>query len=162
MNKLKLWYRGLKEREQRFVLIGAIGLGVLILVGGVLLPLQAAVSTAVKRSEARREDLEWMRANAPEVRAGAAQLLRQTGEPPVVVVDRTGHESGLAGSFRGTQPSGTTGVRVQLEAAPFDQLIEWLSSLEQRHGLAIEAITIDRTAQPGIVNASVTLNQPKH
>jgi type II secretory pathway component PulM len=51
---------------------------------------------------------------------------------------------------------------VQLEAAPFDTLIEWLATLEQRHGLRIEAITIDRTAKPGLVNASVTLNQSQH
>jgi type II secretory pathway component PulM len=51
---------------------------------------------------------------------------------------------------------------VQLEGASFDAMIEWLGTLDLRYGLAIESITIDRTAQPGIVNASVTLNQPAH
>jgi general secretion pathway protein M len=162
VNKLRAWYDGLKERERRFVLYGGIGLGVVVLVLGILMPLESAVSNATSRSQERREDLEWMRVNAPTVRAGAAQLLLDTGEPPVVLVDRVGQEAGLASSFRGSQPSGSTGVRVQLEAAPFDTLIEWLATLEQRHGLRIEAITIDRTAKPGLVNASVTLNQSQH
>jgi len=161
MNRLRAWYNGLKERERRFVLFGGIGLAVAVLAFGVLLPLQSAVSTALNRNQTRREDLAWMRVNAPTVRSGAAQVLPDTGEPPVVLVDRVGQEAGLASSFRGSQPSGTTGVRVQLEAAPFDTLIQWLAMLEQHHGLSIESITIDRTAKQGLVNASVTLNQPK-
>jgi general secretion pathway protein M len=162
MNKLNRWYAGLTERERRIVVIGAATLGVLVLVLGVLLPLHAAVSSAVERTESRRQDLEWMRIHAQEVREGAVQLRRDMGEAPVVLVDRVGHESGLASSLRGTAPAGASGVRVQLEEAPFDTLIQWLATLEQRYGLAIESITIDRTAQAGVVNASVTLNQAQH
>jgi general secretion pathway protein M len=158
MNKIRAWYAGLEERERRFVIVGALGVSLLILIVGILMPLQAAVSTAVARSETKREDLAWMQANAPAVRAAGA-LPSDTGEAPVVMVDRIGRELGLASSLRGTQPNGT-GVRVQLEAAPFDTLITWLATLEQREGLAIESITVDRAARPGVVNASVTFTQP--
>jgi general secretion pathway protein M len=161
MNTLRQWYLGLKERERRIVTIGAAALAVLLLGGGVLLPLESAVSSAVSRRDSKLEDLAWMQAHAPEVRAAGAVLPRNTGEPPVVLVDRVGHEAGLADSLRGTQPSGATGVRVQLEAAPFDTLVIWLATLEQRYGLSTESITVDRTARPGLVNASVTFNQPR-
>ncbi len=158
--KLKAWHAGLQEREQRIVAIGAAALGVLLLIGGILLPLQSAVSTAVKRAETRREDLTWMRVNAPEIQAGAAALVSDTGEPPVVLVDRVGREAGLGAALRGTQPSGA-GVRVQLEAAPFDTLSSWLATLDQRYGLAIDSITVDRAARPGVVNANVTFAAPR-
>jgi len=161
MNKLRAWYAALSAREQRTVLVGAVVLGILVVVGGLLMPLQAAVSAAAQRIESRRADLEWMRRNAPEVRAGTLQLAPQTGEPPVVLVDRVGRETGIGSAFRGTQPSGANGVRVQLEAAPFDTMVQWLAALEQRHGLVIESVTVERAAKPGIVNASVTLTQPK-
>ncbi len=118
------------------------------------MPLQSAVSTAVKRNETKREDLSWMRVNAPEIRAAGSRLAADTGEAPVVLVDRVAREQGLASSLRGTQPSGT-GVRVQLEAAPFDTLVAWLAKLDENYGLAIESITVDRAAKPGIVNASI-------
>ena len=159
--KLRTWYAGLQERERRFVLLGAVGVAVLLLVGGLLLPLQSAVSKAVDRRDARSADLAWMQANAPVLRSAGDRLPPDTSEAPVVLVDRVGHESGIAASFRGTQPSGTTGVRVQLEAAPFDTMVAWLATLEQRYGLAIESITIDRAAKPGAVKASVTFNQPQ-
>jgi general secretion pathway protein M len=161
MNKLKAWYARLAEREQRFVLIGAVGVAILVLFGGLLLPLQTAVSRAVERRDTRSADLAWMRVNAPELQAAGDQLPADSSEPPVVLVDRVGHEAGIAEAFRGTQPSGTAGVRVQLEAAPFDTLVVWIATLEQHYGLAIESITIDRAAKPGAVNASVTFNQPK-
>ncbi len=95
---------------------------------------------AVKRAAAKREDLAWMRVNAPEIQGAGAALLNDTGEAPVVIVDRVGREAGLGSALRGTQPSGN-GVRVQLEAAPFDTLVTWLATLDQRYGLAIESIT---------------------
>jgi general secretion pathway protein M len=160
MNKLQSWYSGLQEREQRMVAIGGIVVAFLILVMGILVPLQSAVSTAVSRNETKRDDLEWMQLNAPEVRAAGDQLPANTGEAPVVLVDRVGREAGLASALRGTQPSGT-GVRVQLEAAPFDTMITWLTTLDERYGLAIESITVDRAVRPGAVNANITFAQSR-
>jgi general secretion pathway protein M len=124
------------------------------------MPLQSGVSSAVKRNETKRADLAWMRVNAPEVRAAGNQLPSDTGEAPVVLVDRVGREAGLASALRGTQPNGT-GVRVQLESAPFDTLVTWLATLDERYGLAIETITVDRAARPGVVNATITFTQPQ-
>ena len=162
MNKLRAWYAGLQPREQRVVAVGAVVVAVLILVLGILLPLQSAVSGAARRNDSKREDLAWMQVNAAEIRA-ARQIgcLRTTGEAPVVIVDRAGREAGLADALRGTQPNGT-GVRVQLEGAPFDAMVAWLATLDERYGLAIESITVDRTAKPGLVNASITFSQPQH
>jgi general secretion pathway protein M len=162
MNKLKAWYASLQQRDQRVVAVGAVVLALIILVGGILLPLQSAVSSAIKGSETRREDLAWMRVNAPEIAARGGDLLADTGEAPVVLVDRVGREVGLASSLRGTQPNATGGVRVQLEAAPFDTVVTWLDTLDRHYGLAIESITVDRTPTPGLVNASISFSQPRH
>ena len=160
MNKLRAWYATLQQREQRIVTIGAIALGVIVLVGGIIMPLQSAVSRAVQENETKRADLAWMRVNAPEVRAAGNQVAADTGEAPVVLVDRVGREAGLSSALRGTQPS-ATGVRVQLEAAPFDTMLGWLDTLDRRYGLSVDSITVDRTAAPGLVNASITFSQPR-
>jgi general secretion pathway protein M len=161
MNKLRAWYAGLSQREQRVVAIGGILLALIVLIAGILMPLQTAVSSAAKGIETRREDLAWMRVNAPEVRALGGQLPADTGEAPVVLVDRVGREAGLASALRGTQPNASGGVRVQLESAPFDTLVTWLDSLDRRYGLAIESITVDRTPAPGMVNASISFSSPR-
>jgi general secretion pathway protein M len=159
--KLRAWYSGLQPRERRMVAGGGAALAVLVLIGGVLLPLQSAETAAVERAEARRADLAWMQVNAAEIQSGAATLFKDTGEPPVVVVDRVGREAGLGPALKGSQPSGS-GVRVQLEAAPFDTLITWISTLDRRYGIAIDSITVDRAARPGLVNANITFAATRH
>jgi general secretion pathway protein M len=161
MNTLRTWFNGLQQREQRVVAIGAVVLALIVLVGGILMPLQSAVSTAVRANANKREDLAWMRMNAPEIRAAGFGLPADTGEAPVVLVDRVGREAGLSSALRGTQPN-ATGVRVQLEAAPFDTMIVWLDTLDTRYGYALESITVDRGTAPGMVNASVTFTKPRH
>lgn len=158
--KLKARYDALQPREQRVVAGGALTLAVLVLVLGVILPLHSAVSDAVKRADSRREDYAWMQVNAAEVQSGSGAIYNNTGEAPMVVVDRVGREAGLGSALKGTQPSGS-GVRVQLEAAPFDTLVTWLATLDQRYGLAIDSITVDRAARPGIVNANITFAAPR-
>ncbi len=159
MNALRSWYLGLKDRERKAVLIGGTAVAALILFGGILLPLHASVAKARDQLQTQREDLLWMQQNAPEIQAAAGTFAQAGNESPIVLVDRTGREAGLSQALRGTQPSGNSGVRVTLEAAPFDALVNWLAVLEQRHGVAIESITIDRAAKPGRVNVSVSLTQ---
>ena len=67
--------------------------------------------SAAARNETKREDLAWMQENAAEIRAAGVQLPADTGEAPVVLVDRIGREAGLGSALRGTQPSGSGGTR---------------------------------------------------
>jgi type II secretory pathway component PulM len=87
----------------------------------------------------------------------AAGAAAGSGESLVVLVDRTGREAGLGGALRDQSPSGDQGLRLRLEAAPFDVLVVWLASLQQQYGVKVDAATIDATAAPGLVNASLTL-----
>jgi general secretion pathway protein M len=153
MNKLVAWYAGLQEREQRVLVIGGVTVAVLILVFGLLMPLQGTVSGLNRRNAIKREDLAWMQVNQAEI--GSTVVPEDRGEAPMVLVDRTAGEAGLTDALRGTAPSGN-GVRVQLEAAAFDAMVRWLAELDEKHGLAIESMTLDRTARPGLVNASIT------
>ena len=161
MNALRTWYAGLQDRERQFVALGSVGVLVMVLIFGVFLPLHAAVSSARKSNETKRTDLAWMQHNAPEVRAAEGRFAADSGEPAMVLVDRLGRELGLADALRGTAPNGA-GVRVQLESAPFDLMVAWLAALDERYGLAVESITVDRAAKPGVVNANITLAQSHH
>jgi general secretion pathway protein M len=151
MNKLVAWYAGLQEREQRALIIGGVTVAVMILLFGLLLPLQGALSSLNRKNATKREDLAWMQLHQQEI--STAVLPPDTGEAPMVVVDRTAGEFGLKDS--GTAPAGN-GARVHFDAAPFDAMVPWLAKLDENYGLAIESITLDRTAQPGLVNASIT------
>ena len=109
------WYAGLQEREQRMVRHRR-SRARLAASGG--RHIAAAAIGRVDRAETRGHQARGSGLDARE-RAGdpgrRRTLFNDTGEAPVVIVDRVGREAGLGSALQGTQPSGN-GVRVQLEA----------------------------------------------
>jgi general secretion pathway protein M len=157
-DQLRDWLAGLAPRERNLV-YAAGGLAIIALLYFVLvLPITTMAAKRAARVEQKTADLAWMRQVAPQVAAtAAAGAAAGSGESLVVLVDRTGREAGLGGALRDQSPSGDQGLRLRLEAASFDVLVVWLASLQQQHGVKVEAATIDATATPGLVNASLTL-----
>ena len=159
-DRLRPWFTGLSQRE-RMLVLGAGGVAVIALLYlALVLPVQTFANRREERVERKSADLAWMRQVAPAVTAAAASGGTKggaTGESLVVLVDRTAREAGLGGSLRDQSPDGESGLRLRLEAAAFDTLIEWLGQLQQHHGVSIEAANFDATGNPGLVNASLTL-----
>jgi len=150
--------RSLSARDRRTLLIGGVIAGVLFIIA-VLMPLDRSVSRLHARVSQKQADLVWMRSAAPEV-AAAGPVRSASGESLIVIVDQSAREAGLGGALAGSQPSGSGGLNVQLEKAPFDALIGWLARLSQQNGVQIESATIDTAGQPGTVNASLVLKSP--
>lgn len=156
---MKLSLDTMSEREQRLVKIGAAA-AVLILIFGVLLPLDSSVSRARARVTQKQADLVWMRGVAPYVAAlTPVHQPGSGGESLLVVVDRSVREAGMEKALAGTEPSGPGTIQVRLEKAPFDAMVGWLSRLSQQNGLSVDGATIDSTGSPGLVNAAIVLRQ---
>ncbi len=146
----------LSERERRMVIIGAIAL-VLILVIGVVLPLNASVAKAQDRVARKQADLAWMQSAAPELAAaGPAADQPQSQESLLITVDRTAREAGLAKSLTSSEPAGT-GLRIRLEKASFDIMVGWLARLSDQSGIRVESASIDKSGDAGVVNAGLVL-----
>ncbi|MCE3285750.1 MAG: hypothetical protein K0R70_2006 [Steroidobacteraceae bacterium] len=158
LDALREWLANLSVRERNLVYgagaLAAIALLYLVLV----LPFTTTTSKMASRVEQKSADLAWMRSQAPHAMAAAGMTQSRSGESLVVVVDRTAREAGLGTALRDQSPSGNAGLRLRLEAAPFDTLVTWLANLQQQHGVGIEAATID-AAGPGLVNATLSLTQ---
>jgi type II secretory pathway component PulM len=155
---MKFSFDTMSEREQKLVKIGGIG-AVLILIFGVLIPLDDSVAKARARITQKQADLVWMRGVAPTIAASGPVHQGGSGESLIVVVERSAQESGLEKSLAGSDPSGPGGIQVRMEKASFDAMIGWLSRLSQQNGIGVDGASIDTTGSPGIVNAAVVLKQ---
>lgn len=152
------WLANLAPRERQLVYLAAGLAAVALLYFAIVMPLNGMSARGAARVEKKAADLAWMQQVAPQVMAaGAAGSASASNESLVVLVDRTGREAGLGNSVRDQSPSGEHGLRLRLEGAQFDVLIAWLASLQQQHGVTVEAATIDAASGPGLVNASLTL-----
>jgi general secretion pathway protein M len=146
----------LAPRERRMLLFGALALAV-ILIFGMLIPLDRSVAHTQQRLAKKRADLSWMQTVAPQIAvlppAGTAN-----GESLLVIVDRSARESGLASALSGSEPGGPGSLSVRLEKAPFDALVGWLARLGQQSGVTVESAIIEKAGSPGLVNASIVLH----
>jgi len=147
----------MNERERRMVMFGGIA-AVLLLLVGVVLPLDRSVARAHDRIEKKQEDLRWMQAVGPELAsAGPAIAQPATQESMLVIVDRAAREAGLGSALTNSEPSGTGGLRVRLEKAPFGLIIGWVARLSDQHGISVESANMDGAGEPGVVNAGLVL-----
>jgi len=155
---MSISFQTMSERERRMVIIGAVA-AVIIIIVGVLLPLNNSVGKAHERIARKQADLSWMRAVGPELQAAGpvTQQRPSSQESLLVVVDRAARESGLGSALTSSEPSGPGRLRVRLEKAPFDQMIGWLGRISDQHGITVESATVDNAGAPGIVNAGLVL-----
>ena len=153
---MKFSYDTMTPREQQLVKYGGIG-AVLVLIFGVLLPLDSSVSKARSRVNQKQTDLVWMRGVAPVLAQAPAH--QGNGESLIVIVDRSARESGLGSALAGSEPNGPGSINVRLEKASFDAMVGWLSRLSQQNGISVDGANIDTAGAPGVVNAALVLHQ---
>jgi general secretion pathway protein M len=162
MNALQARFQALNPRERAIVIGGGCVVVLALLYFLLLSPFYSAIDARGRRVAAKQADLAWLQGSLAEVQSLAAsqpQAAGPTGESLVVLIDRTAREAGLGTSLTGQTPAGDTGIRVRLETAPFDSIVQWLGALQQQYGVSIESATIDRTPAQGVVNATLTLQR---
>lgn len=142
-------YDALGRREQRLAIVALAVLGS-VLAYSLATTVLDSRNDAVERYAARLADLDWMRRNearaaqAADDGAGAASSQSQLSNINAAAKD-------FSLSLRSLQPD-ANGYSVQMEAAPFANVIRWSHALEARHGIEIASVSID-VVEPGIVNA---------
>lgn len=154
---MRNWYNNLSERDRKIVLYGGIAIFVLVLLG-IILPLNRNIATARERVERKQGDLQFIQSVAPQLAAaGPAGGNAATAESLVVLIDSSARESGLGKSLSNSQPTGDKGLRIRLDRVAFDAMVAWLARLSQQHGVRVESAEIESAGEAGLVNAGLVL-----
>lgn len=159
---MKDWFLGLETRERLFVGVGGIVVLLIIVYGVLWLPFDRAHRNLAASVDNWQRSLAELRAVAatvdPAAEAGSAR--RPGAQSPVVIVDQTLRQRGLAVTVKRQQPT-PNGIRLEFENVAFDQLVLWLGELEQQYGMEVQAgsLSLASRAGPGRINASLTLER---
>ncbi|MGI9342928.1 MAG: type II secretion system protein GspM [Gammaproteobacteria bacterium] len=160
VNSLRAWFEQLAPRERLLVAAaaGVIVLAVIIMAG--VRPVMSQSKRGHELVEDKRELLAELREVAarlgPQRGAGAAAA-RGSTQSLVLVIDQTTRSSGLAQHLKRNQPDGADSIRLRFENAPFDNLVTWLNTLQNQHGISVTSANIDASQQPGRVNCNLTV-----
>lgn len=151
--KLRDWYFGLAEREQRIVFWGG-SAAAMLLIAGVVWQLGASVAVAEERVARRREDLAFIEAVTPRLQAAPAA---RPGEPLTIAVDRMAREGGLADQLAGVEPASNGALRARFTGASFDALTLLLARLQKERGVQADTASVSASGEPGLVDATIVI-----
>jgi general secretion pathway protein M len=161
---MNAWWKRLRERE-RWIVSSGLGLALaLLLYGLVWQPLRTQLKNLRQGVAEQRAELARMRTIAEEVKrlsafANTSEEAAQadSGQSLLLLVDRKAKTAGLNETIKRVEPQGVNQLRIQLEQVNFDQMIRWLDSLAQEHGIAVDNANIDRQTSSGRVDARLIL-----
>lgn len=160
VDELRQRFQELEPRERRFLVGGAIALAVIVFFLAVIQPLMQYRERLADEVASQRALVAWMQGAADvlgERRPAAANV--DTSGSLLALTDSSARAAGLATAMRRIQQEGDAAVRVRLESASFDTLIRWLGELQNRYGVSVSEMTVDRAEGAGRVDASITLER---
>jgi general secretion pathway protein M len=156
---MKQYWANLQPRERHTLLGGGIVLALVLIYALVVDPFQQALAGLQQSVASQEETLAWMRQASAEIkrlRAAAPGARSVSGQSLMSLIDASARSTGLSGAIKQIRPEGQ-GVKVRLEEVAFDDMLRWLDQLQRNHGVGLGSLVMERLAQPGRVNASVTL-----
>jgi general secretion pathway protein M len=159
---IREWFGNLDAREQRMAIVAAAVLGVLVFFS-VWLSFTHQASQLDKTVAEQRALRQWMQKSAQEAEQ-LRNVLRisgkvNTSQSLLALTDQTARQGRLGGALKREEPEGQNIVRVWLEQAAFDDVVEWLDDLQRRFGVSVTNITVDKRDMPGRVDARITLEK---
>jgi general secretion pathway protein M len=149
-NRLLQGWQRLSFREQRLLLIGGGLATVMLSYFAVIAPLQQRAETATARLQAEQQLFSWV-----EERANLIIQLRKQG---IVATNQEPLNKVIADS---SKQMSITLIRIQprdellqiwVDALPFNRLLDWLELLNKQYGITVDALDIERSVQPGVVD----------
>jgi len=161
---LRDWWNAREPREQRVLGVGAIVVALVLAWSVIWHPLSSSLDALQARVAAQRADLATMQQEAARVAELRGQGARAKGERQgkslLALADASARGNQLGNALKRVEPLGPKSVRVSLEGASFDSLIDWLDGLARDFGVTATDFSADRVEGVGLVNARVTLEEP--
>lgn len=154
---MKEWFEKLDPRERKVVIGGGVALTLVVIYFLMWEPFINSIDAMRKNNAEQQQLLAWMKKSANEVkqlRASNPQSVQsETGQSLLGLVDQTAKRAKLGPSIKRVKPEGSTKAHVWIEDASFNDLMRWLETLQNRHGIHIISSFIEKQDSSGIIKA---------
>lgn len=163
LEDIQNWYHGLQQRERQLVLAASILVITTLLYLIIWEPIHNGVQDQTQRYQSQLEILDWMQTAATEVRTlkatGASKRKTNSSQPVTLLVEQSATTAGIKPFIRKLESTSDKGARITIDAASFDQVLLWLSTLQTQYGITVSSANLDRAEKQGAINARMTLSR---
>ncbi|MDX1588860.1 MAG: type II secretion system protein M [Oleiphilaceae bacterium] len=162
LEKLHRRYDQLPQRDRRALQLLVVAVAVVLLYALLWKPVSDYRADAHSAAESAEQLLGYVQSQEVRARDAAASVQRgqtqqlKPGSDFLTTVTSSAQKSGL--SLSRFEPSGDDGMRIRLEQVPFNELSQWLEHLGTEYGIKVDQASIERSGEPGRVNARMVLS----
>lgn len=161
LDMINHWYHGLPTRDRRMLLATICMLVITLFYLVVWEPIHQGYALEKNKLQTQHNIHTWMQSASSEVmalkRSGAKTA--PTNQPITLVLENSAKVSGLKPYINKIESSGKNGARVKIDSTSFDQLLVWLNTLEQQHGVTVTTANIERHEKSGAVSARLSFEK---
>ncbi len=157
------WWNNLQTREQNFVLIAAIVVGIFLFYSLAWAPLNKARDDRKMQVENNQQLLAWMQTKSTEVKqlklTNPNALRSDSKRSLLAIVDSLANRLGLRSAIKQIQPDGPHGATVWIDEIDFDALSTMLGQLDKNSNVKVTEANITKLEKAGIVKARLILRR---
>ena len=154
------WYVSKSESDKRILkLLAGLSLSLICYVG-LWVPLNNYVNTQQRQAYLAQSTADWLVANRMALEAVATSAGSGTSSPAgdqPTISQIKNSAAALKITLSRLQPEADGSVSVALEQQPFNAVAQWLAGIEREQGFTIDRASIDRTSEPGLINAQLRI-----
>jgi general secretion pathway protein M len=156
---MRAWWDGISLRERLIVIFASIVMLYVVLDLILIQPVLGQRQQLTEDVAQAKEDLLWMQQAVQKIPSGRNRTNNSLKGSIATYVDGQITRSGLKKNLQQMTPILKHSVRVRLADVDFNQLLNFLLSLES--SIEIDEVRILPQSNEGVVNASLILKDPK-
>lgn len=156
MNALKTWYSGLQQREQNMVIALGIAMSILLVFLLVILPLKSYFKSLNDDLSYYENQVVTVQKQVAAIRSAGPATVNNDNVSLNQLVNQSAKSFGLSFS-RIEERERNKEIQLRLDNVEFDQLLRWISLLEQERGLVVDTLRVSKKDTVGRVDASIKL-----
>ncbi|ACV27716.1 type II secretion system protein GspM [Kangiella koreensis] len=156
MSAIKTLYSGLQKREQNMVLALGIAMTILLVFLLVVLPLKSYFDNLNDDLSYYESQMVTVQKQVAAIKSAGPAKANNTNVSLNQLVNQSAKSFGLSFS-RIEERERNKEIQLRLDDVEFDQLLRWISLLEQERGLVVDTLRVSKKDTVGKVDASIKL-----
>jgi len=155
---LKSRWNGLQTREQQILRYSAVVLGLLLSYLLIIDPVYSSRDEAEQRLQSTREAFSVVQQQALDLKASLSNPGTPGSGSLLTQVESSAQQKGLRSALKRLQPSGNDQIQVNLEGASYQQIMQWLSNLNQQ-GVKAQRVDIQLDRKSDLLAVQLLLTR---
>jgi general secretion pathway protein M len=157
---MKKYFNNLTNSEQKLLLMGSLLIGIVLFWVMIYQPLVKHINSQVNIKSNIQQQLAEMRSIQPALLANTNH--QKAFFPENITfsswVDQQMNQIGLQQMVNRTEPIDNNTLTVWLSNAPFDQVVDWLQTIQQQNAVVVDQIDVNVTDKSlGLTNIRMRL-----